>query len=198
MCIRDRARAQSKPLFVYWGAKWCPPCNQLKANLFPRPDFIEQTRRFVAVNVDGDDPDAQRWAEHFGAMGYPTLIVFDPQGNEITRLSSGMELERYARVLATSASGRSLQELVLQATTDASLLTTEEWERLAWYPWAVDEDRTMLATERLALFELLRESNPPTDILQRRVELVWWLEREFQQQLDLLSEAEVHLSLIHI
>src|SRR6187549_726315 len=35
------ARSENKPVFVYWGAKWCPPCNQVKATLFNRQDFIE-------------------------------------------------------------------------------------------------------------------------------------------------------------
>ena len=26
----DRAGAENKPLFLYWGAVWCPPCNQIK------------------------------------------------------------------------------------------------------------------------------------------------------------------------
>ena len=37
------AKSESKPVFVYWGAKWCPPCNQVKATLFNRQDFIERT-----------------------------------------------------------------------------------------------------------------------------------------------------------
>ena len=59
------ARAETKPVFVYWGAKWCPPCNQVKATLFNRQDFIERSRAFVPVYVDGDSPGAQKIGARF-------------------------------------------------------------------------------------------------------------------------------------
>ena len=33
------ARAGKKPVFVYWGAEWCPPCQQVKATLFRRREI---------------------------------------------------------------------------------------------------------------------------------------------------------------
>ena len=47
------ARARQQPLFLYWGAVWCPPCNQLKAGLFKDPAFIALTSKFVPVYLDG-------------------------------------------------------------------------------------------------------------------------------------------------
>ena len=52
------ARAANKPVLLYWGAQWCPPCKQLKSAVFSRPDFIEKSKLFVAVYLDGDLPDA--------------------------------------------------------------------------------------------------------------------------------------------
>ncbi|MGH8240579.1 MAG: thioredoxin family protein, partial [Steroidobacteraceae bacterium] len=54
------ARAQHKPILLYWGAEWCVPCHDLKATVFTQRAFIEKTRRFVAVYLDGDDPGAQK------------------------------------------------------------------------------------------------------------------------------------------
>ena len=59
------AKAGNKPLFLYWGAVWCPPCNQVKATIFNRQDFIDRSRHFVPVYLDGDSPGAQKLARLF-------------------------------------------------------------------------------------------------------------------------------------
>ena len=93
------ARSENKPVFVYWGAKWCPPCNQVKATLFNRQDFIERSRAFVPVYVDGDSPGAQKIGARFKVSGYPTMVLFTPKGQEVTRLPGEVEPVRYTEVL---------------------------------------------------------------------------------------------------
>src|SRR5437588_630771 len=68
-------KQSGKPVFLYWGAVWCPPCNQVKATLFSRPDFVERSHAFVPVYVDGDKPAAQKIAARFKVSGYPTMIL---------------------------------------------------------------------------------------------------------------------------
>jgi protein disulfide-isomerase len=69
------AKEAGKPVILYWGAVWCPPCNQMKAGLFKDPAFIAETENFVPVYLDGDTDGAQRWGERFGISGYPTVII---------------------------------------------------------------------------------------------------------------------------
>jgi protein disulfide-isomerase len=61
------AKELGKPVILYWGAVWCPPCNQMKATLFKDASFIAETEKFVPVYLDGDTEGAQQWGERFGS-----------------------------------------------------------------------------------------------------------------------------------
>jgi len=53
------AREQGRPVFLYWGAEWCPPCHYLKNKIFKRPEFVARSRQFICVYLDGDTERAQ-------------------------------------------------------------------------------------------------------------------------------------------
>ena len=136
------AKRDAKPVFVYWGAKWCPPCNQVKATLFNRQDFIERSRAFVPVYVDGDSPGAQKIGARFKVRGYPTMVLFSPQGAELTRLPGEVEAERYTQVLTLGMNAqRPVKDVLNDALAGGTTLAANDWRLLAFYSWDTDEQQ---------------------------------------------------------
>src|ERR1700712_3843853 len=143
------ARAANKPVFVYWGAKWCPPCNQVRATLFNRQDFIERSRSFVPVYVDGDSPGAQKIGQRFHVSGYPTMVLFNPQGQEVTRLPGEVDAVRYSEVLTLGMNAaRPVSAVLFDALAKPALLSAADWRLLAFYSWDTDHQQ-VLAKDKL-------------------------------------------------
>ncbi len=92
------AAASNRPLFLYWGAEWCPYCKLLQANIFIREEFVRLSRQFVAVDMSNGDSTTIHLADEFKIYGLPTVIVFSPDGRELTRIPGGMDMEQYAGV----------------------------------------------------------------------------------------------------
>ncbi len=150
-----KARAENKPVFLYWGAVWCPPCNQIKATVFNRPDFVERSKGFVPVYLDGDTPGAQKLGTQFKVRGYPTTILFKPDGTELTRLPGEVDAVQYMQLLKLGMTAtQPIKETLTAALTEqpgggAVNLSPDAWRMLAYYAWDVDEAQ-LLARKDLA------------------------------------------------
>jgi thiol-disulfide isomerase/thioredoxin len=130
------AQAENKPLFLYWGAVWCPPCVEIKQTAFKSQQFIAQSKLFIPVYLDGDTERAQVYGEKFDAKVYPTMIIFNPAGEEVTRLHAGIDISAYNSVLELSLdSMRPTRALVDVALQDPDSLTDAELQQLAYYSW---------------------------------------------------------------
>jgi thioredoxin-like negative regulator of GroEL len=156
-----QARSQKKPLLLYWSASWCPPCNQLKATLFNRADFIARSQGFVAVHIDGDLPGAQKLGARFKVRGYPTLILMTADGVELTRLPGEADAPQVMRVLQLGmAQGRPIKAVLADAVA-GKRLSGNEWRLLAFYGWDIDEAQLVAADQRASLLVQLASTCPP-------------------------------------
>ncbi len=154
-----QAKSAKKPLFLYWGAVWCPPCNQVKATIFNRQDFIDRSRHFIPVYLDGDTPSAQKLAARFKVRGYPTMILFMPDGTEITRLPGEVDSDRYLQVLTSAMnSSLSVQDSLKLALAGTKKISAEDWSLLADYSW--DDPEQKLVSSKDVVATLLRLSEP--------------------------------------
>ncbi len=155
------ARAETKPVFVYWGAKWCPPCNQVKATLFNRQDFIERSRAFVAVSVDGDSPGAQKLGTRFRVSGYPTMVLFKPSGEEVTRLPGEVDPARYGELLNLGMNAtRPVKAVLADALAGGKDLKANDWRLLAFYSWETDQTQVVAKDQVAATLAKLSAACP--------------------------------------
>ena len=157
-----QARQADKPVFLYWGAVWCPPCNQIKATVFNRPDFAERSKSFIAVYLDGDTPGAQKLGAQFKVRGYPTMILFKPDGSELTRLPGEVDAAKYMEVLglALNAGASVKASLAAALGKDAAALSPQAWRQLAYYAWEQDEAQLVPEAQRAATLRKLAKACP--------------------------------------
>lgn len=170
------AEESGKPIFLYWGAVWCPPCHAIAATIFKSPEFIERSKLFVAVYLDGDKENAQAYGEKFGVRGYPTMIVFDPDGEELTRIPGGIDLQAYANILdLTLGNSSSVNELVASVSSGAEQLAANDCTLLAYYSWGQDP-RILAELDEADIFRRMYESCPSEMAIERSVLYLSWLD----------------------
>lgn len=153
------ARAARRPVLLYWGADWCPPCSRLKATVFRSPEFVERTRLFVAVNLDGDAPGAQRLGEEFDVYGYPTVVVLSPGREEITRIATTMDTAQYVYALDLALAASQPASAAYQAVLAGSAIDSD-LRLLAYYSWSQDRERLVPAARLPAALKALEALYP--------------------------------------
>ncbi len=182
------AKTQGKPLYLYWGAVWCPPCHAIRETVFSTPEFRERSKLFIPVYLDGDTDNAQRYGERFGVMGYPTMIVFDADGHEITRIPNGIDMLAYANVLdltlgsATSASA--LVETVMadpmaDPMADRITLGSGDCAMLAYHAWGQDTS-ILEGVDRPRAMRRIYEACPEALGKERTLLYMAWLDALLQ------------------
>ncbi|MDX2111282.1 MAG: thioredoxin family protein [Verrucomicrobiota bacterium] len=93
---RATAKAEGKYLLLeFTGSDYCPPCKALARDLLTTPKFTDYaTHNLVLLKLDFPKKTAlsaeQRkhndtLATQYKVEGFPTLILLDPQGKEVSR-----------------------------------------------------------------------------------------------------------------
>jgi thiol-disulfide isomerase/thioredoxin len=155
------AKADKKPVFLFWTATWCPPCNHVKSTIFTRDEFIAKSRSFVPVYVDGDTTSGQALGKRFNVSGYPTMVLLTADGSEVTRLEGSVEPAKYMQLLDYGLSGGASARQLLVAALAGKSISAEDWRLLAYYSWGTDEQQLIPDKDVPATLLKLAAGCPP-------------------------------------
>lgn len=78
---KTAAKAENKMIFVDFYTQWCGPCKMLAKKVFPTKevgDFLNSS--YICLKLDAE-AEGQTLAKAINVTAYPTLAVFDSEGN---------------------------------------------------------------------------------------------------------------------
>ncbi|MEM9101081.1 MAG: thioredoxin family protein [Pseudomonadota bacterium] len=129
----EESSKTQKPVFLYWGAAWCPTCNVLKDAVFNQPKFPELMSALIPVYLDGDTEEAQTWSDKLKTVGYPTILIIAPGGKELARVSGSLDIEEFEQVINQAVASQGITQVITQALNNK--LAPEAWKQLAYLDW---------------------------------------------------------------
>jgi len=110
---RQISEAEKRPMLLSFEVAWCPWCKVLRESLYANPSVIDSLKEFVCVMIDSDRQKSI--AADYGVSVFPTIVVTDSYGNELTRLIGLYSAEIFLKRL-NQAKGNSdvLTEMYMQ------------------------------------------------------------------------------------
>jgi thiol:disulfide interchange protein DsbD len=83
------AVASKKPLMIVFGAKWCPPCQELEHKILHDPKMEEAVKKLVPLHIDAtsDSAEIRRVLDKYRVVGWPTILFVSPDGKVYDDLS---------------------------------------------------------------------------------------------------------------
>lgn len=93
----DEARQSRKPVFAYFTAVWCGPCQSLKHTTWADKDVDAALRDYVPVKVDIDrSPDL---ADRYGIRAVPSFAVLADDGRALRQTDGALPPREFLRWL---------------------------------------------------------------------------------------------------
>jgi thiol-disulfide isomerase/thioredoxin len=77
------AKRSGKRVFVDFQTTWCGPCREMEQLVYTAQAVVQAAAGSVAVKLDGDEQ--RELVKRYGVGGYPTMLLLDAEGQELTR-----------------------------------------------------------------------------------------------------------------
>lgn len=95
----NKAKKEHKKLLVDVGAPYCSLCKAIDSTLFNNDNVIKALNSIVTVKIDGSDTtnsSSKTVQEQYNIIGFPTILVIDPNTQQVIKQWGGELYERAA------------------------------------------------------------------------------------------------------
>ena len=131
---KKEAAEQKKDLMIeFTGSDWCPPCMQLRANVFSKPDFQKEAQKnFVLLELDYPRRKKQsaevkaanrKLAEQYGVTSFPTIVFADASGKPFGGFVGGRPREDVMKAMQDALKNK---EALQAAEANVAKASTDE------------------------------------------------------------------------
>lgn len=116
----EKAKIENKPLFLYFTAKWCGPCQYMQQYIFPDTTlstYIKQNYIALKLDIDTQEGKLVYYKSHQpkGPMGVPAFIIMNSNEEILKRAVGGMKIGQLKDFLFKDAA----QKVIYKALADS-------------------------------------------------------------------------------
>lgn len=101
--VLAQAKAEGRPVLLYFSAAWCLPCQELSGTTFRAPAVlaaVEQLKMLpVKVDLTTSEPEEDEVRRKFRVVGVPTVVLLSPEGLELHRFTGLFDATSFLNVL---------------------------------------------------------------------------------------------------
>lgn len=117
----QKARRESKTIFIYFYTDWCAPCKQLDTIVFTEPEIRDLLNtHHVNLKVNAEKGDGIKLNKKYNTDGYPTFVFIDTTGALLGEIHGTRSNEGYFIAIQSlgreDPEGRELKELLKKRT----------------------------------------------------------------------------------
>ena len=104
----EQAKAEGRPVLLYFGADWCFPCKVWHYGTFRNPEVIEASRDFKRIEADLthlEEGPMKDFARRFNSVNPPGVFIIGRDGRTIASFRNPPSAEQFLGAVRNAATG---------------------------------------------------------------------------------------------
>ena len=95
----EKAKTESKIIFVDSYTTWCGPCRRMQKNIFPLKQAGDVfNKHFINVKMNMETQEGMKFGLNYPVGAYPTLYFIAPDGKIVLKKVGGKDLEGFLQL----------------------------------------------------------------------------------------------------